>query len=168
MPIIRIGNALRWQAYPPLLVTQLCRAMFVNYYVKLGLKLLRGICNPVIDLKRTNQKWLSNSVTESNLWKYYKRKTTFMTLILLYWTFHKIQKNLLMTAFSPYQRDIRNKCKELRVEHLIHQYFMISSTVRVKVQENSSPKAITHMIDLEQVLPEVEIERFKVFSLHKK
>ena len=45
---------------------------------------------------------------------------------------------------------------------------MISSTVRVKVQENSSPKAITHMIDLEQVLPEVEIERFKVFSLHKK
>ena len=45
---------------------------------------------------------------------------------------------------------------------------MISSTVRVKVQENSSPKTITHMIDLEQVLPEVEIERFKVFSLHKK
>ena len=45
---------------------------------------------------------------------------------------------------------------------------MISSTVRVKVQENSSPKAITHMIDLEQVLPEVEIEHFKVFSLHKK
>ena len=27
---------------------------------------------------------------------------------------------------------------------------MISGTVRVKVQENSSPKAITHMIDLEQ------------------
>ena len=77
-------------------------------------------------------------------------------------------KKFVNDSFCPYYRDIRNKCKELRVEHLIHQYFMISSTVRVKVQENSSPKAITHMIDLEQVLPEVEIERFKVFSLHKK
>ena len=36
---------------------------------------------------------------------------------------------------------------------------MISGTVSVQVQENSSPEAITHMIDLEQLFPEVKIER---------
>lgn len=91
----------RWQAYPPLLMTQLWRTSCVKYFVKLGLKLMRGIHNPLIDLKRTNLERLSNLATGMTVWKCFERKLSFEILILLCWSFCKKQKKLLMRVCAP-------------------------------------------------------------------
>ena len=41
---------------------------------------------------------------------------------------------------------------------MIHQYYTISSTVRVKVEENCSPRSITHKVDLERLFTDVNFE----------
>ena len=41
---------------------------------------------------------------------------------------------------------------------MIHQYYTISSTVRVKVEENFPPKSITHKVDLERLFTDVDFE----------
>ena len=45
--------------------------------------------------------------------------------------------------------------KNLKGDILIHQYYTISGTICVKVEDNGAPKSITHMVDLEQLLPEI-------------
>ena len=57
-----------------------------------------------------------------------------------------------------YYRSIWNKCKKLRKTHMIHQYYTISSTVRVKIEENYSPKSVTHKVDLERLFTDVDFE----------
>ena len=47
--------------------------------------------------------------------------------------------------------------KNLKGDILIDQYYTISGTVCVKVEDNDSPESITHMVDLEQLLPEINI-----------
>lgn len=47
--------------------------------------------------------------------------------------------------------------KNLKGDILIHQYYTISGTVCVKVEDNDFPESITHMVDLEQLLPEINI-----------
>ena len=44
--------------------------------------------------------------------------------------------------------------KNLKGDILIDQYYTISG---VKVEDNDSPKSVTHMVDLEQLLPEINI-----------
>ena len=58
----------------------------------------------------------------------------------------------------PYYSGIWNKHKNLRDRHLIYQYYTISGTVCVKVKENIFRKYITHMVGLEWLFPEVDIE----------
>ena len=61
-------------------------------------------------------------------------------------------------SLCPYYRGMSNKWKKLRGRHLVHQYYTISGTVRVKVEENGSPKCITHMVDLDRLFLEIGIE----------
>lgn len=82
-------------------MTQLWRTSCVKYFVKLGLKLMRGIHNPLIDLKRTNLERLSNLATGMTVWKCFERKLSFEILILLCWSFCKKQKKLLMRVCAP-------------------------------------------------------------------
>ena len=65
-----------------------------------------------------------------------------------------------MIAYAPTLEAFGTNIKKLRGRHLIHQYYTISGTVHVKVEENGSPthKSITHMVDLERLFPWVEIE----------
>lgn len=41
---------------------------------------------------------------------------------------------------------------------MIHQYYTISSTVRVKIEENYSPKSVTHKVDLERLFTDLDFE----------
>ena len=71
------------------------------YSVKLGMKLLRRKYNPVIDVKGASLERLSNLATGRTLWKYCEKKNSFVILNLLYWTFYRIQKSLLMRVHYP-------------------------------------------------------------------
>ena len=58
----------------------------------------------------------------------------------------------------PYYRGIWNKCKKLRAYQKLHQFYTINGTVRVKLEENSPPKSITHMLDLVNLFPDIETD----------
>ena len=67
-------------------------------------------------------------------------------------------KFFINESLCPYYRGIWNKCKKLRWRHLIHQYYTVSGTVRVKIEENGFAKSITQMVDWGRLFPEVAIE----------
>ena len=61
-------------------------------------------------------------------------------------------------SLCPYYRGIWNKCKKLRAIQKIHQFYTISGLIRVKLEETGPSREITHMIDLKELFPDVNIE----------
>ena len=53
---------------------------------------------------------------------------------------------------------IWNKCEKLRAIQKIHQFYMISDLIRVKLEETGPSKIITHMVDLKELFPDTDIE----------
>ena len=51
-----------------------------------------------------------------------------------------------------------NKCRKLRANQKLHQFYTINGIVRVKLEENCPPKSITHMLDLVNLFPDIEID----------
>ena len=61
-------------------------------------------------------------------------------------------------SLCPYYRGIWNKCKKLRAILKIHQFYTISGFIRVKLEETGPSKIITHMVDLKELFPDIDIE----------
>ena len=69
-------------------------------------------------------------------------------------------KIFINESLCPYYRGIWNKCKKLRAIQKIHQFYTISGLIRVKLEETSPPRIITHMVDLKELFPDIDIENF--------
>ena len=67
-------------------------------------------------------------------------------------------KIFINESLCPYYRGIWNKCKKLRANQKLHQFYTINGIVRVKLEENGPPKSITHMLDLVNLFPDIEID----------
>ena len=66
-------------------------------------------------------------------------------------------KIFINESLCPYYRGIWNKCKKLRGNQKLHQFYTINGVVRVKLEENGTPKSITHMLDLLNLFTDIEI-----------
>ena len=58
----------------------------------------------------------------------------------------------------PYYRGIWNKSKKLRAIQIVHQFYTISGLICVKLEETGPSKIITHMVDLKELFPDIDIE----------
>ena len=67
-------------------------------------------------------------------------------------------KIFINESLCPYYRGIWNKCKKLRAIQKIHQFYTISGLIRVKLEETGPSKIITHMVDLKDLFPHIDIE----------
>ena len=72
--------------------------------------------------------------------------------------FPESTKIYINESLCPYYRGIWNKCKKLRAIQKIHQFYTISGLIRVKLEETGPSRAITPMIDLKELYPDVNIE----------
>ena len=72
--------------------------------------------------------------------------------------FPESTKIYINESLCPYYRDIWNKCKKLMAIQKIHQFYTISGLIRVKLEETGPSRVITHMIDLKELFPNVNIE----------
>ena len=61
-------------------------------------------------------------------------------------------------SLCPYYRGIWNECKKLRGIQKIHQFYTISGLIRVKLEETGPSRIITHMVDLKELFPDIDIE----------
>ena len=67
-------------------------------------------------------------------------------------------KIFINESLCPYYRGIWNKCKKLRVIQKIHQFYTISGLIRVKLEETGPSRIISHMVDLKELFPDMDIE----------
>ena len=61
-------------------------------------------------------------------------------------------------SLCPYYWGIWNKCKKLRDKQKVHQYYTINSLIRSRIEKSGQVKIITHMIDLQNLFPDIEID----------
>ena len=73
-------------------------------------------------------------------------------------SFFEGTKIFINESLCPYYRSIWNKCKKLRANQKLHQFYTVNGIVRVKLEENGPPKGITHMLDLVNLFPDIEID----------
>ena len=65
-------------------------------------------------------------------------------------------------SLCPYYRGIWNKCKKLRAIQKIHQFYTISGLIRVKLEETGPSRIITHMVDLKELFPDIDIGNLSI------
>ena len=73
-------------------------------------------------------------------------------------SFSEGTKIFINESLCPYYRGIWNKCKKLRANQKLHHFYTINGIVRVKLKENSPPRSITHMLDLANLFPDIEVD----------
>ena len=66
-------------------------------------------------------------------------------------------KIFINESLCPYYRGIWNKCKKLRVKQKVHQYYTINCLTRLQIEEFGQAKIITHMVDLQNLFPDLNI-----------
>ena len=49
-----------------------------------------------------------------------------------------------------------------RANQKLHQFYTINGIVCIKLEENDPPKSITHMLDLVNLFPDIEIDSLEV------
>ena len=67
-------------------------------------------------------------------------------------------KIFINESLCPYYRGTWNKCKKLGAIQKIHQLYTIIGLIRVKLEETGPSKIITHMVDLKELFPNIDIE----------
>ena len=72
--------------------------------------------------------------------------------------FPESTKIYINESLCPYYRGIWNKCKNLKATQKIHQFYMISGLIHVKLEETGPSRVITHMIDLKELFPDVNLK----------
>ena len=60
-------------------------------------------------------------------------------------------------SLCPYYKSLWSKSKKLRTLGKIHSFFISNSTIKLKLQENSVPVAITHNSDFQKYFPDVDL-----------
>ena len=60
-------------------------------------------------------------------------------------------------SLCPYYKSLWSKSKKLRTLGKIHSFFISNSTIKLKLQENSVPVAITHNSDFQKYFPGVDL-----------
>ena len=68
-------------------------------------------------------------------------------------------KVFINETLCPYYRGIWNKCKKLRAIQKIYQFYTIIGLIGVKLDEIGLSKIITHMVDLNELFPDLNIEK---------
>ena len=61
-------------------------------------------------------------------------------------------------SLCPYYQGIWNKCKKLRDKQKVHHYYTIIVIIRLRIEEPGQAKTITHMVDLQNLFPDIEID----------
>ena len=74
------------------------------------------------------------------------------------WTFLRAQKFILMGVYVLITEASGINAKRLREIQKIRQFYTISSLIRVKLEETGPSRIITHMVDLKELFPDVDIE----------
>ena len=67
-------------------------------------------------------------------------------------------KIFINESLCPYYRGIWNKCKKLRDKQKVYQYYTINGLIRLRIEESGQAKTITHMVDLQNLFPDIEID----------
>ena len=67
-------------------------------------------------------------------------------------------KIFINESLCPYCRGIWNKCKKLRDKQKVHQYYTINGLIRLRIEESGQAKIITHIDDLQNLFPDIEID----------
>ena len=62
-----------------------------------------------------------------------------------------------MKIYSPTTEAFRINVRELRANQKLHQFYTVNGIVQVKLEENGPPKSITHILDLVNLFPDIEI-----------
>ena len=57
-----------------------------------------------------------------------------------------------------YYPGIWNKCKKIRGRQKVHQYYTINGLIFLRIEESDQVKIITHMVDLQNLFPDIEID----------
>ena len=73
-------------------------------------------------------------------------------------SFSEGTKTFINESLCPYHRGIWKKCKKLRANQKLLQFYTINGIVRVKLEENSPPRSITHILDLTNLFPDIEVD----------
>ena len=61
-------------------------------------------------------------------------------------------------SLCSYYRGIWSKCKKLRDKQKVHQYYAINGLIYLQIEESGQAKIITHMTDLQNLFPDIEID----------
>ena len=64
----------------------------------------------------------------------------------------------LNESLCSYYRWLLSNCKKLRNANIIHSFFTVNGTVKVKVSEGDKPRTITHLEDLKNIAPGYNFE----------
>ena len=67
-------------------------------------------------------------------------------------------KIFVYESLCPSYQWIWNKCKKLRDKQKVHQYYTINGLNRLRTEESGQAKIITHMVDLQNLFPDIEID----------
>ena len=67
-------------------------------------------------------------------------------------------KIFINESLCPYYRRIWNKCKKLRDKQEVHHYYTINGLIRLRIEESGQVKIITHMVDLQNLFPDIGID----------
>ena len=79
--------------------------------------------------------------------------------------FKKLESDLAVTKLKhldptklSFTEGAKKLIKKFRANQKLHQFYIINGIVRVKLEGNSPPKSITHMLDLVNLFPDIEID----------
>ena len=61
-------------------------------------------------------------------------------------------------SLCTYYQGIWNKCKKLRDKQKVYQHYTINGLIRLRIEESGQAKTITHMVDLQDLFPDIEID----------
>ena len=87
-----------------------------------------------------------------------RRKNKLQSLDPTELDFPEITKIFVNESLCPFYRGIWNKCKKLRVIQKVHQFCTLTGLIHVKLEEIGPSKIVTHMVDLKELFPDVDIE----------
>ena len=65
-------------------------------------------------------------------------------------------------SLCTYYKMLWRKCKSLRMNKLIHSFWVTNGSIRLRTVENGRTNVITHLSDLEKLFPENELLSDKV------
>ena len=67
-------------------------------------------------------------------------------------------KSFVNESLYLYFRGILNNCKNLRDKQKIRQYYTVNGLIHLQIEESGPKKIITHMVDLQNLFPDIEID----------